>query len=121
MLVLFIYHTMLRYAHIHTLCYTIYFVHAMLYCTIRYLINSILYYTISTLCHTILYYIYTLLGFAVVPDVTWSDVGALSEIREELLHHVLGAGYILFIYATAVYTTFVYMQLCVHCLYYSII
>ena len=28
-------------------------------------------------------------GFAVVPDVTWSDVGALAEIREELLHNVL--------------------------------
>jgi cell division protease FtsH len=28
-------------------------------------------------------------GFAVVPDVTWADVGALSEVREELLHHVL--------------------------------
>eukprot|EP01038_Epipyxis_sp_PR26KG_P006840 gene6840-9364_t len=28
-------------------------------------------------------------GFAVAPDVTWSDVGALSEVREELLHNVL--------------------------------
>lgn len=28
-------------------------------------------------------------GFAVVPDVTWDDVGALAEIREELLHNVL--------------------------------
>eukprot|EP00604_Paraphysomonas_vestita_P000370 CAMPEP_0174826166 /NCGR_PEP_ID=MMETSP1107-20130205/43602_1 /TAXON_ID=36770 /ORGANISM="Paraphysomonas vestita, Strain GFlagA" /LENGTH=332 /DNA_ID=CAMNT_0016058735 /DNA_START=1310 /DNA_END=2308 /DNA_ORIENTATION=- len=28
-------------------------------------------------------------GFAVVPDVTWKDVGALSEVREELLHNVL--------------------------------
>lgn len=28
-------------------------------------------------------------GFAVVPDVTWSDVGALAEVREELLHNVL--------------------------------
>ena len=28
-------------------------------------------------------------GFAVVPDVTWNDVGALSEVREELLHNVL--------------------------------
>jgi ribosome biogenesis ATPase len=28
-------------------------------------------------------------GFAVVPDVTWGDVGALSEVREELLHNVL--------------------------------
>ena len=23
-------------------------------------------------------------GFATVPDVTWSDIGALTEIREEL-------------------------------------
>jgi ribosome biogenesis ATPase len=28
-------------------------------------------------------------GFAVVPDVTWSDVGALAEVREELFHNVL--------------------------------
>lgn len=28
-------------------------------------------------------------GFAVAPDVTWSDVGALAEVREELLHNVL--------------------------------
>jgi ribosome biogenesis ATPase len=28
-------------------------------------------------------------GFAVVPDVTWNDVGALTEVREELLHNVL--------------------------------
>mmetsp|Transcript_7423 Transcript_7423/g.12481 ORF Transcript_7423/g.12481 Transcript_7423/m.12481 type:complete len:825 (-) Transcript_7423:114-2588(-) len=28
-------------------------------------------------------------GFAVVPDVTWSDVGALSSVREELLHNVI--------------------------------
>ena len=28
-------------------------------------------------------------GFAVVPDVTWADVGALSDVREELLHNVL--------------------------------
>lgn len=28
-------------------------------------------------------------GFAVAPNVTWSDVGALSEVREELLHNVL--------------------------------
>jgi ribosome biogenesis ATPase len=28
-------------------------------------------------------------GFAVVPDVTWNDVGALVEVREELLHNVL--------------------------------
>jgi ribosome biogenesis ATPase len=28
-------------------------------------------------------------GFAVVPDVTWADVGALSEVREELLHNIL--------------------------------
>ena len=54
---------------------------------VLYLIYTVLY---SAIHHTILYYIYTLLGFAVVPDVTWSDVGALSEIREELLHHVLG-------------------------------
>ena len=28
-------------------------------------------------------------GFAVVPNVSWDDVGALIEIREELLHNVL--------------------------------
>ena len=28
-------------------------------------------------------------GFAVVPDVTWADLGALAEVREELLHNVL--------------------------------
>lgn len=28
-------------------------------------------------------------GFAVAPDVTWSDVGALVEVREELKHNVL--------------------------------
>ena len=28
-------------------------------------------------------------GFAVVPDVSWDDVGALVEVREELLHNVL--------------------------------
>eukprot|EP01041_Mallomonas_annulata_P004444 gene4444-8857_t len=28
-------------------------------------------------------------GFAVAPDVTWSDVGALAEVREELLTNVL--------------------------------
>ena len=28
-------------------------------------------------------------GFAVVPDVTWKDVGALAEVREELLENVL--------------------------------
>lgn len=28
-------------------------------------------------------------GFAVVPDVTWDDVGALIEVREELLNNVL--------------------------------
>ena len=28
-------------------------------------------------------------GFAVVPNVSWADVGALSEVREELLHNVL--------------------------------
>jgi ribosome biogenesis ATPase len=28
-------------------------------------------------------------GFAVVPDVTWNDVGALTEIREELFHNIL--------------------------------
>jgi ribosome biogenesis ATPase len=28
-------------------------------------------------------------GFAVVPNVTWNDVGALEEVREELLHNVL--------------------------------
>lgn len=28
-------------------------------------------------------------GFAVAPDVTWSDVGALAEVRDELLHNVL--------------------------------
>ena len=28
-------------------------------------------------------------GFAVAPNVTWSDVGALVEVREELLHNVL--------------------------------
>lgn len=28
-------------------------------------------------------------GFAVVPDVTWDDVGALVEVREELLNNVL--------------------------------
>lgn len=28
-------------------------------------------------------------GFAVVPDVTWADVGALAEVREELLTNVL--------------------------------
>ena len=28
-------------------------------------------------------------GFAVAPDVTWADVGALAEVREELLHNVL--------------------------------
>ena len=28
-------------------------------------------------------------GFAVVPNVTWTDVGALSEVREELFQNVL--------------------------------
>ena len=28
-------------------------------------------------------------GFAVAPNVTWADVGALVEVREELLHNVL--------------------------------
>jgi ribosome biogenesis ATPase len=28
-------------------------------------------------------------GFAVVPDVTWTDVGALAEVRDELTHNVL--------------------------------
>ena len=28
-------------------------------------------------------------GFAVVPDVTWNDVGALASVREELLHNVI--------------------------------
>ena len=28
-------------------------------------------------------------GFAVVPDVTWDDVGALAEVRDELLHNFL--------------------------------
>ena len=28
-------------------------------------------------------------GFAVVPDVTWSDIGALAEVRDELTHNVL--------------------------------
>jgi len=28
-------------------------------------------------------------GFAVVPDVSWSDVGALAEVREELIQNVL--------------------------------
>lgn len=28
-------------------------------------------------------------GFAIAPDVTWQDVGALSEVREELKHNVL--------------------------------
>jgi ribosome biogenesis ATPase len=28
-------------------------------------------------------------GFAVVPDVTWGDVGALVEVRDELLHNFL--------------------------------
>lgn len=28
-------------------------------------------------------------GFAVVPDVTWGDVGALAEVRDELLHNFL--------------------------------
>lgn len=28
-------------------------------------------------------------GFAVAPEVTWNDVGALSEVREELKHNVL--------------------------------
>ena len=28
-------------------------------------------------------------GFAVVPDVTWNDVGALAEVRDELTHNVL--------------------------------
>lgn len=28
-------------------------------------------------------------GFAVAPNVTWADVGALAEVREELLHNVL--------------------------------
>lgn len=28
-------------------------------------------------------------GFAVAPDVSWNDVGALSEVRDELLHNVL--------------------------------
>lgn len=28
-------------------------------------------------------------GFAIVPDVTWDDVGALREVREELLHNLL--------------------------------
>lgn len=28
-------------------------------------------------------------GFAMAPDVTWNDVGALTEVREELKHNVL--------------------------------
>lgn len=28
-------------------------------------------------------------GFAMAPDVTWNDVGALQEVREELKHNVL--------------------------------
>jgi ribosome biogenesis ATPase len=28
-------------------------------------------------------------GFAVAPEVTWNDIGALSEVREELKHNVL--------------------------------
>lgn len=28
-------------------------------------------------------------GFAIAPDVSWQDVGALSEVREELKHNVL--------------------------------
>ncbi len=28
-------------------------------------------------------------GFAVAPEVTWNDVGALAEVREELKHNVL--------------------------------
>jgi ribosome biogenesis ATPase len=28
-------------------------------------------------------------GFAVAPDVTWADVGALADVREELLYNVL--------------------------------
>lgn len=28
-------------------------------------------------------------GFAVVPDVSWEDVGALAEVRDELLHNIL--------------------------------
>lgn len=28
-------------------------------------------------------------GFAVAPDVTWSDIGALAAVREELLYNVL--------------------------------
>lgn len=28
-------------------------------------------------------------GFAVVPDVSWADVGALAEVRDELLHNFL--------------------------------
>lgn len=28
-------------------------------------------------------------GFAVAPEVSWSDIGALSEVREELKHNVL--------------------------------
>lgn len=28
-------------------------------------------------------------GFAIAPDVTWNDIGALAEVREELLHNVL--------------------------------
>lgn len=28
-------------------------------------------------------------GFATVPDVTWSDIGALTEVREELLWSIL--------------------------------
>ena len=28
-------------------------------------------------------------GFAIVPDVSWNDVGALAEVRDELIHNVL--------------------------------
>lgn len=28
-------------------------------------------------------------GFAIAPDVTWNDIGALSEVREELKHNIL--------------------------------
>lgn len=28
-------------------------------------------------------------GFAIAPDVSWQDIGALSEVREELKHNVL--------------------------------
>ena len=31
-------------------------------------------------------------GFATVPDVSWQDIGALDEIRQELEWHILVSG-----------------------------